>query len=335
MFKKSGRGMRLWQQSFNSGTRYTAYSNIALYNANPGGGSNAYFYASRYYDSDDTTYYLDPNSDSRIKHLKVAATSANARYDFAALEVRELNHAGAQSANAQTAPRIGFHWGGRVASQIMLETNGEIQIRNNPGTGYEDFRAQIGYFQGDVRTPRYYDSNNTGYYGDFASTSIMNTLDIRGEVYNDGWFRNDTNGRGLYNTATAMHWYSTASDTWRAYSTANTVRINMHTSGNNRRGTFYANNSNEVGILSQDDGWALQTTNAKVDSHHNFYAPIMYDRNNSNYYVDPNGTSRMNVVRANKFTNDGSVSSDDLFGIYWSSDQSQAYAIFREAGWLV
>ena len=130
---------------------------------------------------------------------------ANARYDFAALEVRELNHAGAQSANAQTAPRIGFHWGGRVASQIMLETNGEIQIRNNPGTGYEDFRAQIGYFQGDVRTPRYYDSNNTGYYGDFASTSIMNTLDIRGEVYNDGWFRNDTNGRGLYNTATSQY----------------------------------------------------------------------------------------------------------------------------------
>ena len=332
MFKKSGRGMRLYQQSWNSGSVYSAYSDLAIYNANPGGGSNAYFYASRFYDSDDTGYYMDPNSNSRIKHLKVAATTANARYDFAALEVRELNHAGSQSANAQTAPRIGFHWGGRVASQIMLETNGEIQIRNNPGTGYEDFRAQIGYFQGDVRAPRYYDSNSTTYYGDFASTSVMHTLDVRSEVYNDGWFRNDNASRGLYNTATAMHWYSTANNTWRAYSTASTVRINMHTSGNNRRGTFYANNSNEVGILSQDDGWALQTTNSKVDSHHNFYAPIMYDRNDSNYYVDPNGTSRMNQVRANYFTNDGSVSSNDLFGIYWSSDRSQAYAIFRESG---
>ena len=332
MFKKSGRGMRLWQQSFNSGTRYTAYSNIAIYNANPGGGSNAYFYASRYYDSDDTGYYLDPNSNSRIKHLKVAATSANARYDFAALEVRELNHAGAQSANAQTAPRIGFHWGGRVASQIMLETNGEIQIRNNPGTGYEDFRAQIGYFQGDVRSPRYYDSNNTTYYGDFASTSIMHTLDVRSEVYNDGWFRNDTGGRGLYSTPYAMHWMAVNNTTWRAYGGQSSVKIEMNTSGNNRRGSFYANNSNEVGILSQDNGWALQATNGKVDSHHNFYAPIMYDRNDSNYYVDPNSTSRMNVVRANKFTNDGSVSSDDGFGIYWSSDQSPAYAIFRESG---
>ena len=332
MFLKSGRGMRLWQQSFNSGTAYSAYSDMAIYNSNPGGGTNYRFYASQYYDSDDTGYVLDPNGNSRIKHIKVAATTSNARYDYAALEVRELNHAGAQSVNAQTAPRIGFHWGGRVASQIVLWDNGEIQIRNNPGTGYEDLRAQIGFFQGDVRAPRYYDSNNTGYYGDFASTSIMNILDVRGEVYNDGWFRNDTSGRGLYNTATGMHWYSTSNTTWRAYGGQSSVKIEMNTAGNNRRGSFYANNSNEVGILSQDDGWALQTNNSKVDSHHNFYAPIMYDRNDSNYYADPNGTSRMNVVRANYFTNDGSVSSNDLFGIYWSSDRSQAYAIFRESG---
>ena len=129
-----------------------------------------------------------------------------------------------------------------------------------------------------------------------------------------------------------MHWYSTSNTTWRAYGGQSSVKIEMNTAGNNRRGSFYANNSNEVGILSQDDGWALQTNNSKVDSHHNFYAPIMYDRNDSNYYADPNGTSRMNVVRANYFTNDGSVSSNDLFGIYWSSDRSQAYAIFRESG---
>ena len=299
MFKKSGRGMRLYQQSWNSGSVYSAYSDLAIYNASPGGGAAASFYASVFIDSDDSAYRLDPNSNSRIKHLKVSASTANARYDFAALEVRELNYAGAQAANETIAPRIGFHWGGRVASQIMLQTNGEIQIRNNPGTGYENFRAQIGYFQGEVRAPRYYDSNNPAYYGDFASTSITNIIDNRGEIYNDGWFRNDTSGRGLYNTATAMHWYSTANNAWRAYSTSNTSRIDMHTSGNNRRGAFYANNSNEVGILSQDDGWALQTTNAKVDSHHNFYAPIMYDRNNPAYYVDPNGTSNLYTVNIN------------------------------------
>ena len=299
MFKKSGRGMRLWQQSWNSGSRYSAYSDLAIYNANPGGGANASFYASIFYDSDDPVYRIDPTGVSHIKHLEVAANTLNASYSHAAIEVREYNYAGAQGANPQTAPRISFHWGGRVASQIMLETNGEIQIRNNPGTGYENMRAQIGYFQGEVRAPRYYDSNNPAYYGDFAATSITNIIDNRGEIYNDGWFRNDVNGKGLYNTATAMHWYSTATNTWRAYSTAGTVRIDMHTSGNNRRGAFYANNSNQVGILSQDDGWALLTTNSVVESHHNFYAPIMYDRNNPAYYVDPNGTSNLSTVQIN------------------------------------
>jgi hypothetical protein len=299
MFNKSSRGMRLYQQSWNSGSVYSSYSDLAIYNANPGGGANSSFYASIFYDSDDTTYRLDPNSNSRIKHLKVAAVDANARYDYAALEVRELNYGGTQGANPQTAPRIGFHWGGRVASQIMLETNGEIQIRNNPGTGYESMRAQIGYFQGDVRAPRYYDSNNTGYYLDPAASSNLNQ-DLRtNEFYARGWFRNDSSGTGLYNQGTAMHWYSTANNAWRAYSTSNTSRIDMHTAGNNRRGAIYANNSNEVGILSQDDGWALQTTNSKVDSHHNFYAPIMYDRNNSGYYSDPNGTSNLYTVNIN------------------------------------
>ena len=48
--------------------------------------------------------------------------------------------------------------------------------------------------------------------------------------------------------------------------------------------------------------------------------------------MDPNGTSRLNNVRANYFTNDGSVSSNDSFGLYWDSGRSTAYAIYREAG---
>jgi len=61
-------------------------------------------------------------------------------------------------------------------------------------------------------------------------------------------------------------------------------------------------------------------------------APIFYDYDNTGYYVDPNGTSNLNTVQANKIRNDGSVSSDDGFGIYWDSGESTAYAIYREGG---
>ena len=72
MFKKSGRGMRLWQQTWNSGTAYSAYSDLAIYNANPGGGSSSNFYAASFIDADDTSFFVNPSGISKIKHLEVA-----------------------------------------------------------------------------------------------------------------------------------------------------------------------------------------------------------------------------------------------------------------------
>jgi hypothetical protein len=47
--------------------------------------------------------------------------------------VREAGNGGAGA----SAPRLGFHWGGVVASSIAIEASGRIAIANNPGTGYE------------------------------------------------------------------------------------------------------------------------------------------------------------------------------------------------------
>ncbi|MGE3824484.1 MAG: hypothetical protein AB7G44_09665, partial [Bacteroidia bacterium] len=40
------------------------------------------------------------------------------------------------------APRLAFHYSGVVASQIAIENSGTIAIRDNPGTGYENFIAR-------------------------------------------------------------------------------------------------------------------------------------------------------------------------------------------------
>ena len=50
------------------------------------------------------------------------------------------------------APRLGFHWGGLVASSIALRSDGGFKFVNNPGTGYENVYANIFYgsFSGDV-----------------------------------------------------------------------------------------------------------------------------------------------------------------------------------------
>jgi hypothetical protein len=69
-----------------------------------------------------------------------------------------------------------------------------------------------------------------------------------------------------------------------------------------------------------------------VYTENSFRAPQFYDSQNTGYYVDPNGTSRFNVIQTNSVRNDGDVSSDDGFGMYWESSGSTAYAIYRESG---
>jgi hypothetical protein len=85
------------------------------------------------------------------------------------------------------------------------------------------------------------------------------------EFYADNWFRNYNSGEGIYNQATASHWYSDHSARWRHKSgSSSEAWIMLCTSNNTVRGSFYANSSNEVGILDSDNQWAVKVVR---DSH--------------------------------------------------------------------
>ncbi len=55
-------------------------------------------------------------------------------------QIRE-NSGGSGNTNVIYAPQLGFHWGGVVASSILLESSGRVSVRDNPGTSYEKFIA--------------------------------------------------------------------------------------------------------------------------------------------------------------------------------------------------
>lgn len=73
------------------------------------------------------------------------ASNSNASAFSSAIQIRELNMAGAGVDAWATAPRLAFHWSGRVASQIAIQSTGRISIINNPGTAYEAFQASQVY----------------------------------------------------------------------------------------------------------------------------------------------------------------------------------------------
>jgi len=138
-----------------------------------------------FYDSNDTGYYADPASTSIFNQINAnflygnieVATSDNSStsYSVAAIELRESQRGGSSS---YLAPRLGFHWGGVVASQISIESSGRISIINNPGSAYESLIGSILYGNSSVRAPIFYDNDNTAYYVDGASTSILNNVQI-------------------------------------------------------------------------------------------------------------------------------------------------------------
>jgi hypothetical protein len=85
----------------------------------------------------------------------IYSTTVGTAYNEA-VQMREVNGAGAQGSNMIYAPRLAFHWSGVVASSIVMEASGRIAIVNNPGTAYEDFIAKsvfaAGFFaSSDIR----------------------------------------------------------------------------------------------------------------------------------------------------------------------------------------
>ena len=321
MFKKSGRGMRLWQQTWNSGTAYSAYSDIAIYNANPGGGASSYFYASRLVDSDDTSFYVDPSNTSKVDVIQFAdggeaqfiTSGGNVRGYIQATDTNDQHLIIATSGGED----IAFKDGG-LAGDVNLVVRGNGDLIVTAG----------------AYASTYYDKDNGAYYGNFASTSIMNTLDIRGEIYNDGWFRNDVSGKGLYNTATSQHFYSDSDDYWNIAggSAANGLRFRDE-SGGTIRGYVYADNGNNIGFTNQSNNWALRTNGGNTEIYGNVYANVYYDRNDSAFFMNPAGDNVFGGdIRANRFVHKDAVSQDDQFGLYFATGESTAYAIYREGG---
>jgi hypothetical protein len=109
--------------------------------------------------------------------------------------VREAGNGGAGA----SAPRLGFHWGGVVASSIAIETSGRIAITNNPGTGYEAFvcgtftSPQIATNTTTTYGGATQSASKNGYFGYLMGTST-NHLNAMADASGNGGFYRESNG---------------------------------------------------------------------------------------------------------------------------------------------
>jgi len=79
------------------------------------------------------------------------------------------------------------------------------------------------------------------------------------DIYNGGWFRNNSSGTGLYNQATTQHFYSDNDDGWTIAggTSANWLRFRDEHNGT-IRGYVYADNTNAIGLLDSNSYWAIK-----------------------------------------------------------------------------
>lgn len=219
----------------------------------------------------------------------IQSTSTGTSYG-ANYQIRE-NAGGSGSTNEIYAPQLAFHWGGVVASSIMMESSGRMAIRNNPGGSYENFIAAVIYSSG------YGDSTqwNTAYsWGNHASAG--------------------------YVTSSGSVSYATTAGSLTAGATVSTLNVGAGTSfvaqGYNNNGGFamnngstywglmwnYAANDWRLGYGSQiaQQGWNLRwDSSGNVWANASMRAPIFYDSDDTSYYVNPNGTSVLSYLTLN------------------------------------
>ncbi len=151
----------------------------------------------------------------------------------------------------------------------------------------------------DMRTPIYYDSNDTAYYlNPNGSSSLVDVT--ANEFYARNWFRNNDSGEGIYNQTTTQHFYTDDVSYWNVASSSGAQGIRFRTGGHGGtiRGYVYANDSNDVGLLNNGGSWRLRIVGGDylLADGSSIRGQIFYDTNDTAYYCDPAGTTNLSTL---------------------------------------
>jgi hypothetical protein len=246
------------------------------------------------YDNQDTAYYVDPNSTSRML-----------RIDFN---------------NLYYAPDTSYG---------VIGTNGYFDTVNS---GYASDPLELIYVRGNevrigpnggdkpVKAATYYDYADTSYYVDANSTSVLSTVQALRFATNQGSQNPDSSHPG-YGLRPFYSWnIGQANNSSAGYS--NGITIGSHPSDqaygfqivqNMWDDNTYTRRYNSgwqswITLLGSNNfsNYAVKINDWHGNLYHHtdgrIYATIFYDANDSAYYLDPNSTSRLAYLRPNRIS---------------------------------
>jgi len=225
------------------------------------------FRAPIFYDSNNTGYYVDPNGVTNINHLRINGDWSSYGLPYTAAFTIRGTYPSVQYRSTSSNSMWLYH----------MDSAGNIQHYYAAGTDSESWSikhtmAPDGVFTStaSMRSPIFYDSNDTNYYVNPASTSNIRKTNI---------------------VASGVGW----EDHLNLYSSDGTNKWNLLVDNGASDSFRIAYNSSEK--MRFETGGNVTTVGAHFSSD-SFRAPIFYDSNNTGYYIDPASRSILADVEA-------------------------------------
>ena len=199
--------------------------------------------------------------------------------------------------DSSNVARVTINSGG-ISANTVTSTNFNVSnaIYFGGGNNYLNWTNSRIYSNVGIEAPIFYDSNDTTYYGDFASTSYLRHLSV-GDV-NAG---NDGSWNARLNLTGSNH-----------------ARLDVKSNSDGIITSIYSHIGHGVGRVGTSSnhplafmvnggiaGYAYANYLQGVDS---VRAPIFYDSNDTSYYVDPNSSSRVSRLWVDKLGGIGTYS---------------------------
>lgn len=324
---------------------------VTAWDYNNGGGV---LYASAFYDANDTTYYLDPNGGGYLRgRVDVVGGHGNSSLRVALRS--DENGAGtgivtlqawcSEPGNTWDGAGFGYnvdnnsndnapsyHFGrpnpnfGQAYMRMFSNGTWNFYNATSDGSSHSNTmtltRDGVVIANNSMRAPIYYDSNDTTFYVDPNSSSRVRNLYVGDSGSN--W--SDPGGWG-----TQFHVSNGPHSIIRVYARNEGIETIMYShiggqskvgSGTNHDFSIVRNFSDRMTFYS---GYTY--ANGYLQAADSLRAPIFYDSNDTNYFIDPNGSSQISTIYANNWfrsqANTGLYFSSYSRGI-WAADSAGA-----------
>ena len=272
-----------------------------------------------FYDSNDTGYYTNPASTSNVNAMTFAGVA-----DF------NGGHGGINITNTSILSSATSAWTGDPGGAGKIQyhsnrwyivsdssSNRIVQFRkNNLDKSYIDNDGRL-IGAPDARAPIFYDSDDTAYYGDFASNSHFNTMSCAGGLlfgsnYGVGvtGLYTSTRIQTIFNMGAAYKLPDNGASTGSAYG--------LYWSHQNAGSVGGANNLASHGIIILEGGsYKGSWGGGRLVTPSDIRGTLFYDYSNTGYYEDPASTSNLNAAT---FAGDITVNGNQVITLGGNAD---------------